>query len=332
MGGGIVFFRIAQFGLLAATILLVARLGLGKRVFGGVLLATGLVCCYPVLLYTGATLYPQTLAGFLFVLALFLFVAEAKNAAQFAASGICFGALILVAPPFLLTLAVVVGVALSLRMIRWRDAAWTLFAAGLVVGSWTARNVISLHHFVPVSSNSGLNFLEGNNANATPEAAANMGMQPYYEEAYRRGLDEFQSDRFYRKAAWAWIEAHPVDALTLYFEKAGNFFNFRNDYSQESRTKIAAWEEVAMATGYLLLLVLLGCRLLEAKRFPLHSREKLFLLVYVLSAFTSAVFFTRIRLRLPYDYLVLAIVVLYLSRKLQTCWTPAPNSPPITKA
>jgi hypothetical protein len=71
-----------------------------------------------------------------------------------------------------------------------------------------------------------------------------------------------------------------------------------------------------MGASYLLLLGLTGWRLVEARRgFPLMAREKLFLLIYLASAFTMAIFLMRIRLRLPYDELLMVVVAGHLCRR-----------------
>ncbi len=213
-------------------------------------------------------------------------------------------------------MVIALGASGLLKIIRWRDVLVILLAASLVVGAWTARNAEIFHRFVPISSNSGVNLLMGNNSTVVAyRAAANVGMTPYYTHARDLGLDEFQSDRYFRDQAVSWIKAHPGHALILYFEKVLNFFNIVNVY--QTREEVTAWKQAVMAAAYLLLLGLLGWRLVEIKRYPLIPREKLFLIVYVLSAFTAAIFFTRIRYRLPYDYLIIAIVALHLSRHLE---------------
>jgi hypothetical protein len=323
LGGEFVLARVVQFFLLGGTIYLVARLGSnGGKNLAGVLLVTLLVICYPVLFYTCATLYPQTLAGFLFIAALSCLLATPGGWTADLAAGVLFGFLILVAPTFLLTMAVVLAMAWIFRLIRWPKAALVFLFAMLIVSTWTMRNAVCLNHFVPVATNSGLNFLEGNNPNATAEAAANVGMEPYYEKAGKLQLNEFQRDRFYREAAFAWIEAHPADALLLYFEKVANFFNVRNAYSSESQAEVAPWKQIVLAAGYLLLLGLLAWRLAGWRKFPLTPRDKLFLAVYILSAFTSAIFFTRIRHRLPYDYLIIAVIASNLSARLEAWLRP----------
>ena len=327
LGGGFVSFRIAQFLLLGATIWLVSRLCAGGKPFAELLVATVLVICYPVLFYTAGMLYPQTLAGFLFVLTLWLLLRAPRNITLSTLTGIVFGLLILTVPTFLLTMAVVLAMAWLFQIIHWRDMVVTTLAAAIIVGAWTTRNAVCFDRFVPVASNSGLNLLEGNNENAYALAAANVGMYPYYHEADMRGLDEFQRDAFYRSAAFTWIKAHPGDALILYFEKAANFFNVVNVYSNELHMEVSPWRQAVLAAGYLLLLGLLAWRLAGYRRFPLLPREKLFLAIYVLSAFTSAIFFTRIRQRLPYDYMIIAIVALNLSRRVEELGIPKQSGP-----
>jgi len=323
LGGGFISFRVAQFLLQAATIFLLCQICSQKKPFAGLLITTALVICYPVLFFTSATLYPQTLGAFFFVLALYLTLINPGSLALNAMAGFIFGVLILSVPTFLFTLVVVLGVASILRILRLRNALLITFVAALIVGTWTVRNAIYFHRFVPVASNSGLNLLEGNNAQANPyEAAANIGARPYGDMVAKLGLDEFQADAFYRKAALTWIKAHPVDAFILYIEKTLNFFNVINVYSSQIHAEVSVGRQVVMAASYLFLLALVGWRLLEIKRVPLNQREIFFLAVYILSAFTSAIFFTRIRLRLPYDYLIIALISAHLGRRIEI-WAAA---------
>jgi hypothetical protein len=327
VGGGFFSFRVIQFLLLGATILLVYRLCSERKIFAGLLIVTCLVICYPVLFYTSATLYPQTLSGFLFMLALTLTLATPRGPVLNLVTGFSFGVLILEVPTFLFTTVVVLGAACFLKIIRWREVLLIILAASFIIGAWTTRNAICFHRFVPIASNSGANFLMGNNGQATAdEAAANVGVKPYYQQAEKLGLDEFQSDHFYREAALTWIKTHPDRALVLYLEKVLNFFNIMNVYSSRIHAEVSTSRQIVMAVSYLFLLGLLSWRLIETKRFPLIPREKLFLIVYVLSAFTSAIFFTRIRHRLPYDYLIIAIIALNLSRHFEI-WMTAQRPP-----
>ena len=151
---------------MGATIILASRLVSETKLFAGRLIVTGLVICYPVLFYTSGTLYAQTLSEFLFVLAAALTLVAPRSPGVNVATGLTFGALILVVPSFLLTLFVTLGTALALKIVRPRDACIVILFAALLTGVWVARNAVYLHHFVPVASNSGVNFLVGNHENA----------------------------------------------------------------------------------------------------------------------------------------------------------------------
>ncbi len=319
LGGGFFSIRVAQFFLLSATVLLVCRLASEKKLFAGLLIATGLVICYPVLFYTSGTLYAQTLSEFLFVLAVALTLIAPRSLPLDVVTGFAFGALILVVPSFLLTLFVTLGTALALKLVRPREAVIVIFFAALLVGVWITRNAVYLHHFVPVASNSGVNFLVGNHENAVAyQGAVSDAMTPYYTIASNAGWDEFQSNSYYWKIALAYIREHPGNALVHYFERVLNFFNVINAYAPQNEVEISPWKQITMAGSYSLLLALLAWRLTEIKRYPLVPREKLLLVVYVLSAFTSAIILTRIRLRLPYDWLIIAVIALHLSRHLES--------------
>lgn len=317
LGGGLVVMRIVQILLIAGTILLVCRFcAVGQRT-GLLLVVTILVALYPVFIYTSGALYPQTLAGFLFMAALVLMTLPNAGIVAELAAGIIFGALILAVPTFGLTFLVVLAAAWLLNILSWRGVLMMIVGGSLVIGSWTARNAVEFHRLIPLASNSGENLLIGNCENTVPYGGAgNVSIKHYMAEAKAQGLDEFDTDHYLQRSAIKWITTHPGAALKLYIEKTLNFFNVWNEYSKRSDNEMSTSKQAAMAVSYLLLLALLAWRLWESKRFPLSATEKLCLIVYVLSAFTSAIFVTRIRYRLPYDYLIIAVIAGHLSHRL----------------
>jgi hypothetical protein len=329
IGAGVKGMRLAQYALLAGTILLVCRIAEARQRLGPLLPVTGLVLVYPVLFYTAATLYPQTLAGFLFVTALALLLTGKRGFLLDFATGLTWGALFLTVPTFVLTFVVVLTAAWALGLLRWRSGLIIILGAGILVGAWTLRNEVEFHQFVPFASNSGENFLIGNSENTVPYGGSgNVDRTHYQQEARTLGLDEFQQDRYYRQAALRWIADHPGRAAVLYLEKVLNFFNGWNEYAPENQAEVSVWKQVIMAATYAFLLALLVWRLAEIRRFPPEAWEKLFLITYVLSAFTLAIFFTRIRHRLPYDYLIIAVIAAHLSRRLQGWLGEASSIPP----
>jgi hypothetical protein len=329
LGGGIVATRVCQFLLTGGIVLLISRLFPEKDLDAAVLMTTGVILLYPLFFYTSATLYPQTLAAFLFVLALTMLLESQHRWMMNFAVGGAFGFLVLVVPTFLLTLVVVLVAAWSLKIIRWHAGLLIFAVAVALVGLWTVRNFVEFRELVPVASNSGANFLIGNCENTIPTGGSgNVNTSRYHREAMALGLNEFQEDRYYRKAAMTWIEEHPGRACELYLEKSANFFNVYNQYAPESKAEVSLWRQVVLGVCYGLLLALLAWRLVEMKRFPLSPTEKLFLAIYILSAFTQAIFFTRIRLRLPYDYLVVAIIAMHLCRRFRS--RSEPSTLPLT--
>jgi len=318
MGGTNTCIRLAQYLLVISTILLIYRFCPKNARSTGLLVVTSLVMLYPVLFYTSATIYPQTLTAFLFILSMTLLAATPRGALLNLMTGLSFGLLILVTPTFIFTLIVALVMSKIFQIIRWRDCLYVLVAATFTIGLWTTRNAVLFHQFVPIASNSGYNLLLGNCENTVPYGGtANIDLVDYNNKAIAMGLNEFQMDHYYQKAAINWIEHHRLSAIALYFEKVLNFFNVWNEYSPLNSSEIVPWKQLVMAFTYMMLLALLIWRLLERNRFPLIPLEKLFLAVYVLSAFTSAIFVTRIRYRLPYDYLIIAIIAIHLNNRIQ---------------
>lgn len=317
-GAGVKTIHLVQVGLLGGIILLLTRFGSRESRFPGPLIAVVLTALYPVQFYLCGTLYPQVFGTFFFLLALALLLRMPRTWPVLVGSGLSFGLLILAIPTFGLTLVILLVAARVLRLVSWRDTLLVFVAASMLIGVWTARNALLFHRFIPLASNSGVNLMIGN----CPEARAHLGggslaLTHYFEESERLKMNEFEADRYFRDVALDWISKNPGQALELYGEKVLNYFNIWNQYAPGSAVEISPWKEVVMAISYILLLALLAWRLTEARRYPLASWEKLFLVVYVLSAFTMAIFLTRIRHRVPYDFLLIAIVATHVGRRLQ---------------
>jgi hypothetical protein len=323
LGGGFFSFRALQFLLLGLTFLAATRLATDRKMSSGLLVVTGLAAGYPVIFYLAGTLYSQTLSEFLFVLAMGLTLAGPRRLALDLAAGLAFGALILTVPSFLLIMIVTLACAWFLNLLRPRNIAGIFLAAALVMSVWITRNVVYLHHFIPVASNSGMNFLTANNPHAIVYKGVDTeAMGVYWLTVKGYGWDEFQANAYYWNIALAYLREHPGHAFVQYLERTLNYFNFMNGYAPFNGEELSVWKQAVVAVSYLALLALLGWRLADRKRYPVSSREKLLLTVYVLSAFTSAIFLTRIRLRVPFDFLIIAVVALYLSRRIEDWLAP----------
>jgi hypothetical protein len=316
-GGGIAAVRVVQYFALALTLMLVTRLLTRHAGPVPLFFVTAVTLLYPVQFYTAATLYPQTLSAALFLLALVLTLREPRSVAVNLLAGVIWGALFLVVPTFVLTLGVVLAVGWWLRLVRIADAVPIFVGVVLMVSVWVARNEIVFGRFVPFATNSGENLLIGNCENTIPYGGSgNVDRSHYTQEVEAQGLDEFAADKYYQHAALTWIKEHPGHAFVLYLEKAANYFNVYNAYAPGTTAEVSPWKQIVMAASYIVLLALLAWRLVESGRHPLDAREKFLLAIYVLTAFTMAIFVTRIRYRLPYDFLIIAIIAGHLQRRV----------------
>lgn len=185
----------------------------------------------------------------------------------------------------------------------------------LVVSPWTIRNHRTFHQVIVVSANSGINLLLGNSENAGPNSGTNVDIERYLDEALH--LPEVERDVLYKRRAVEWIVGHPGEALRLYVLKVVNYFNYRNQLATHSESSTAR-DLIVMLSYYPLLLAAL-MRLLLWRRYPLSFTEWLCYGLYFSNAFVSAIFFTRIRFRLPFDALLIACVSIFIGH-LYSSW------------
>lgn len=183
-------------------------------------------------------------------------------------------------------------------------------ACSLVLCPWLTRNYVVFKSFVFVPTNSGLNLLLGNSENAGSNDGTNADISKYVAAA--QGLNEIERDNFYGRNATTFIREHPAKTLRLYGLKFLNYFNYRNKLFSKSESTAARDALSLLSYGSLLAIVVL--RLLSVRKHPLAPFEKFALLLYILNGAFSAIFFTRIRFRVPFDFLLIAICATTLSR------------------
>jgi len=280
------------------------------------LLAVIAAALYPVNFYTAGTLFPQTLAACLLLLAIALGLGMNEGKPLVASLfGLTVGALILTVPSFTPVAVVLAAIAVSRAPRRrpWLAAAVALSVL-VVLMPWQARNVRTFSGWFFVSSNAGVNLILGNSENTRPIAGSNVDISRY-EDAVR-GWGEVAKDRYWTRAALQYMRGHPGRTAQLYVLKFLNYFNFRNELAtsrQMSRRK-----DIVMLLTYGPLLLVCLARLALARRQPLSGFEKTAVLLYVLNGLVAAVFFTRIRFRVPFDYLLVAFAAQSVAR-----WLPA---------
>lgn len=323
LGAGAEVLRVVNFVALAATggvVYLLVR-QFARPAFG--LLAAAATAFYPFSIYTAGTLYPQILATLPLVVAVWLLQREVGRPGRdggtvrvLAVTGLLLGVSVMIVPNHLF---------LVLVMAAW--TAWVLARAGRAVlvptvvllaaalvlpVAWTVRNVATHDELFFISSNSGHVLLVGNSENTTANNGPSADITRYVEEADARGYDEFERDRYYRSEAIDWITSHKAEAAGLYLRKLVNYFNASNDLYEQSEESPAR-DAIAYA-AYLPVLALLVVRLALLRRVRPVPVERLVLLLYLSNALFMAIFFTRVRYRLPLDILLFAALAIFLGR------------------
>lgn len=312
LGGGIVVMRLIGVAALAGAALLAYRLAerVHSRVAGAV--AAVLVAFFPLLVFTADTLYPQVPALFALLLVLWLALRAVELPAGWrrrlaaAGAGLAAGLLILAVPTFALSvLAIAVWLlwSRSTRAAARRVVPLLLVATALLPGAWCLRNAARLHAFVPVSTNNGINLILGNSEGVSAGGGRVGDIQQYERAAAARGLSEVEQDKFYRTAAVTWIREHPGEAVVLYGEKVLNNFSFRNELATSGQNNTV--QDAISAISYYPLLLLFVLRAALLGRWRLTGLERLLIGLVLGNVLLLAVFYTRLRFRVPLDGLML---------------------------
>ncbi|MGH3519511.1 MAG: ArnT family glycosyltransferase [Haloechinothrix sp.] len=315
-GGSILALRLVGVFALAASVWLAYLLGRRMHSPSTGALAAVATGCYPLFVYTATTLYPQVpaMALLLGFIEASLRVADAGSGFGWRwvlAAGLAGGILVLTVPTLALSIPVVLGWICwqrrgsSTRTRLCRALAAVAALAILVPGAWTARNAFTMGAFVPISTNSGVNLLLGNSGNVTADSGSAGDIVGYYEKVGALGLDEVEANRFYTHSALDWVRAHPGQAARLYAEKVVHTFAYSNDFFTTGRGN--SLRDIVSAVTFYPVLTLALVRLALARWRPLRPEEQQLAGLIIVNVLLLAVFFTRIRLRLPVDGMLIIL-------------------------
>ena len=312
IGGGIVFLRWLNFFFLSGCILMVYLIMVRQTNAGAAFLGCGLIVAYPVLTYTAGTFYPQTFASFNLLTGLYLLMGSGRPGMfRIIAAAIILGYCVLTVPAFLFVLMLVGAWAgFYSTWAKWHYGLVIFLAAFSIIGAWSVRNWLVFDRFVLVSTNGGWNLLLGNSENTTPNAGTTIDISSYTAEI--KGMSEVERDRYATSQALKYMYEHPVRTVKLYLAKVLNYFNYTNRlYTKQEASRLRDW---LMAFSYYPLLFLMVMRLAFVVRFRPSREEVLFIMLYLGSALFYGVFFTRIRFRLPFDFIMIIIAASFLYR------------------
>ncbi|HEY8900531.1 MAG TPA: hypothetical protein VIM61_08970 [Chthoniobacterales bacterium] len=282
-----------------------------SRLWAGRAVVFALLFCYPVSLYVTSTLYPQA-----FCLALIAFSLALMMKGKVWAGALAGGLMawcVLAAPIY----APWAGIAVLISIFHWRlrgfvSAGTFVLLFAVVIAAWGIRNETVLGRFVPFSTNSGFNLLIGNCETTRPNAGLNIDVTKYTNEVLARKLGEADADAFYARAAREWIAQNPAAAVSLYFQKVLNYFNFRNELVTASAASPAR-DAVMFLTYYALLALLLARIVFGRASNPLEWRDWLILGGYLACALFTSIATTRIRYRIPNDILAMLVAAPFVA-------------------
>lgn len=278
----------------------------------------------PVYLYTVALIYPQSILALGYVAAIFLLTGEATRWASVVWLSLGLGAafsLSLYASSISLFVFFPILAAYGWRLLSFPGGVlrgWSLaivsgtLACTLLLGPYLWRNHTKVHPGIYFSLNSGMNLLLGN----SPETTATSGVHVSSANKSRAAsvhLGEYESNRILVQKALENIKSNPAHYAVLYLKKF--FCGFNN--SADTCTDTPSGSKIKTALAWIVYVVLAGGALLGfrsvwkgAPGFSAQQTELLrvvFLVIavaYLMNIAGYAIFFTRLRFRVPLDLLL----------------------------
>lgn len=315
-----IFYSLRFFQIIIGSLTCVLIWFVGRRLFRQTpMIAAGAALAgtlYGPLIFFDGEVLPATMATFLDLagLVLLLRCQDKPSVMRFALAGVVFGLAAL-------TVATILTFVLAAAAFVWRDTRWQyalaqrirwplafLLGVALVVTPVTLRNVFVGGDDVLISSNAGINFWVGNNADYDDAVNIRPGWE--WDDLLARPRMETNLERpsaasdFFMRESWEYIRTQPLDYARLLARKAFLFWHgeeigrnqdiyFWRSYSPILATTL--WKNLlAFPFGLIGPLALLG--LIVAVRQRGISLPVAFIVVYTLSV---VAFFIMARYRIP---------------------------------
>jgi hypothetical protein len=309
LGAQVIHLRIINFILLALCLVVMNVILKNKSTPIAASIGILIVLFYPVIFYTAGQLYPQTLATLLFLLSILLVTRRERTWWSNILAGVALGYLVLTVPIFFFSIFVIGGwIWYFERLEGIKGFVISTLIAILIIGLWSFRNFSLFNTWFFVSTNSGENLLLGNSENTQPNIGQLANINKYRKES--ANMSEVERDQYFRTEAIHYIQTHPEQSVKMYLLKLLNYFNFRNELvtkAEESPIK-----DIIMFLTYVPLLLIFILRLIMGKSEKISPFEWLLVILYFSSAMVSAIFFSRIRFRLPFDFVLIMLVAIFL--------------------
>lgn len=318
----IVFVQAFMSGLLPILIYF-----LGKRLYDrhvGILAAM-LAAFYPVFIFLPSRLMTENL--FIVLLTgglLYLVIHREGPAGHDLVAGAIFGLAtltrptLLFSPPFLAIWYLMNSRTRLTASIRWLAL---IVGMGLCLVPWMIRNYLVFHHFIAVTTNSGITFMHDNNPYLKEMGWAGPQNRIFRPEhvfpqfaptnpSWMR-LNEAQQDKLLTTATVEWIRRNPGEFLRLLPRKLISFLNYRQ--GSNTREVSEALMDLAGFLSYGVLLPFMAIGLGWSLRFELPDQRLLHLITasFLLGVLVYA---GGVRLRSPLEPVLLIFAAYALVR------------------
>jgi hypothetical protein len=269
--------------------------------------------CSPIIFYTTSTFYPQILSSYLLIFSIYTLF-KFKNNIKFLFAGIFFGLTILTVPSFVFAFGFsVFWLIFTLKKKALIPVSMLTLAMIMAIAPWSYRNYVHFNSIPFVCTSGGRALLIGNSEFTTP-LGVNTLDKSYVQQS--KDMNEIVRDKWYRQQAINYILNNPWYTVKKYLYKFINYFSFSNRLATDKESSLI--KSAASFLSYIpLLLFGLLLRVTFARKYPLSNFEVFVILLYVLNGLFAAIFFTRIRLRVPFDLMLVGTASIFIAHALK---------------
>ncbi|QKM64061.1 hypothetical protein DCO17_01740 [Polynucleobacter tropicus] len=270
------------------------------------------IFAYPLFIYASGILIPQIFGSFLFILSIYCIFIAKRNYWNGIFCGIIIGFLALTIPTFFLFYLILLLILIAKNPNKKKSIYILLvfLFMNITIAPWIIRNSLLFNSTVFISTNSGINLLYSNSENTQYDS----GTIDISKHTSPVKLNEAQEDEYYKKIVFNLISENPTRYIKLYFLRTLNYFNYKNNISNQS--EVNSLKNLVLFFSYYPFLIIAILRISFFQKIKLSYIEYYFYLIYFGNALLSAIFFTRIRYRIPFDFILIAISCIAIGRYL----------------
>ena len=283
-GDNLLAMRLIQSAIGALMCLVVFHIGTRVYSVRSGVIGSLLCAIYPPMILYSTHLLPEQLFMLLTCCALYLLMnLRGEPIYKFLACGAIIG---------LAALTKEIGLLLLLAYLLWlfcnrarfpnslRRTALIVAGCVIIIAPWTVRNYLAFHQFVPITTNSGINFYIGNNPSATGRFQWVLPPESKWNEPSPNGKFEYEVCSQGYKLGMAFASNNPGRFVKLVFQRAYYFFRLPFPSPEDATFEIPG--KLIWLLLYVLILISLVLNVFSLRGSRRPESGLLYLLVAVL--------------------------------------------------